>query len=231
MSNLFEILNSETLSSSLLEHRKRFYTFLQKKFGLFEEKLRSFVNSSGNLVHSEAFNLVDEDLPVFVDCEQISAEAAETNLDRGDTSQDEKGAFEERLSVINAALDAVSERRGSHVSQFDSEDIEQIDFIGAASSPISVAVTEGAASAAPESLLASSVSLSRHEIEAGLYCWRYPYLYDAMVGSDGREDLTMTAMRVIDEELGHTLSNRQDPRLLAEARMFLEEEVAKRSRV
>lgn len=233
MSNLFEILNSETLHSSLLEHRKRFYSFLQKKFGLFEERSQSFVNSTGTLVHSEPFNLVEEDLPVFVESDQIpNEEEAPLSPDRGSPHQDERGAFEERLSVINAALDAVSEHRDSIVSQFDSEDIERTDFIGLTSSPISVALTEGTASAAPESLMASSAPLSRHEIETGLFCWRYPYLYDAMVGSEGREDLTMTAMRVIDEELGPIIhSNRRDSRLTAEARMFLEEEVAKRSRV
>ena len=229
MSDLFEILNSKALDASLLEHRKRLLLFVQKKFGLFEERAQSFVNSEGNLVHSEPFNLVEEDLPVFLEDLKDSVTNRMATAGSRDMPPNERCSFEERLAIMSAALDAVSQQRGASIAQFDSEDIVRIDFIDSSSSPISVAVTEGAAPAAPETVVSSSIPLSNLEIEVGLYSWRYPHLFDAMVSE--KEDLTMTAMRILDEDCTNSLTDRNRFRLLAEAKMFLEEEVSKRSRL
>ena len=44
------------------------------------------------------------------------------------------------------------------------------------------------------------VPLTPTEIECGLYSWRYPHLYDAMVGGGLNEDMVMAATRLLDVE-------------------------------
>ena len=53
------------------------------------------------------------------------------------------------------------------------------------------------------------IPLTVAEIECGLYSWRYPHLYDAMVGGGLNEDMVMAATRLLDvgsnesETMGH----------------------------
>jgi hypothetical protein len=40
---------------------------------------------------------------------------------------------------------------------------------------------------------------SSGEREAALFSWRYPLVFEAMAAAEGREDMTMAAMRILDE--------------------------------
>lgn len=93
----------------------------------------------------------------------------------------------------------------------------------------------------------SHPQLSHVEVEAGLFSWRYPHLFDEMVASAGKEDMIMTAMRILSTDdpsfvspietlqSGHN-GGTEDARvsksisklLAQEAHMFIEYEVQKR---
>jgi len=87
-SSLFSILNSNSLPSTLLEHKKRLLTFIQKKFNLFEESDVSeiLIESPGRILQTEEeyFNLIDEDKPVIV--METAIEGVETDVDKNSHS-------------------------------------------------------------------------------------------------------------------------------------------------
>ena len=84
----------------------------------------------------------------------------------------------------------------------------------------------------------SQRELSRHEIDVGLYCWRYPSLYAAMQTG---EDLEMAATRIVDnnqvilESIEETLNKKgimptdDIAKTVNEAYMFLRDELTKRN--
>lgn len=74
LSTLFHVLSAKGLSDSVREHRKRLFTFVQKKFGLFEEAVTIGENSMMALSESpfiNRFELVADDLPVFVSPDEL----------------------------------------------------------------------------------------------------------------------------------------------------------------
>ena len=80
--------------------------------------------------------------------------------------------------------------------------------------------------------------LSRYEIDVGLYSWRYPTLYSAMLSG---EDLEMAATRIIDdnqvvlEDIENALNSKENlpsdevTKTVNEAYMFLRDEIAARN--
>ena len=80
--------------------------------------------------------------------------------------------------------------------------------------------------------------LSRHEIDVGLYCWRYPALFGAM--QEG-EDLEMAATRIIDdnqetlEEIERALVRKcaiasdDQTKMINEAYLFMRDEISPRA--
>jgi hypothetical protein len=181
-------------------------------------------------VHSEPFNLVESDLPVFVHPKDEAEPMETTHENDQDTNNHH---FTQRLSTISAALDSVAV--ASHASQSNSTDVYRADYIGSTSSPVSIAVEESHVleeEAANSAGTISNAPMTRVDVENALFSWRYPHLYDAMVSSGGAEDLTMTAVRLLDQDaLGAVVPGTLQSPCYWEARMFVEEEVSRRGQL
>lgn len=75
ISLLFSILNHGDLSADICEHKKRFFLFIKKKFGMYEN-IDNLMLSRNRAELSDTdvdilFNLVDDDMPIVVNDEDI----------------------------------------------------------------------------------------------------------------------------------------------------------------
>jgi A1 cistron-splicing factor AAR2 len=160
ISSLFEILNQPkgVINSSVREHKKRLLNFFRKKFNIFldsENEDDSFKNTS----ISDNYNLVDEDKPVVVSIEDITALGIDINLDQEPINTMEI----EETKDINIELKEIA-----------------IDFNN-------------------DNHKVDLPALTPSEIELGMFSWRYPNLYDALVACGLNEDLEMAAVRILEE--------------------------------
>lgn len=225
MTCLFENLSTSNLSPSLVEHRKRLLSFLQKKFGLFEQESGAVYSAEGVLLHADRFALVEEDLPVLVVSPDKGTDKISGDMQGSEVADDSiKEAFTARVAGIRSAIDGASLHYNQSFLQFDSGDMHRSETFGLSSSPISVAVEDKAGTTSLNAAPSTAPSMTPVEIETAMYCWRYPALYDAMQTG---EDLTMTAVRLFEEEESRTTGI--SSRAFLEARMFVEEEVSRRS--
>lgn len=211
MACFFENLEAAELPTALAEHKRRLHVFLKKKFNIFDRGAATVVSRDGTVRHAGEFDLLEEDLPLVAE-EAVGAEDVPM-----ETAEEADREFRRRVASMSSAIDAATAQYNRSVAQFDSADIAHVEYVGAYS-PVSIAVEERSEPMA--------VTMTAVEIENALYSWRYPCLFDEMVRTQGREDLSMTAARLFEEEaLGGT---RTASKAFMEARMFLEEELPRR---
>ena len=113
----------------------------------------------------------------------------------------------------------------------------EVDFEPAGRSPISLDMFSVEEVVTVETI-DEQKELSRYEIDVGLYSWRYPTLYSAMLSG---EDLEMAATRIIDdnqvvlEDIENALNSKENlpsdegTKTVNEAYMFLRDEIAARN--
>ena len=225
LTSLFSYLNTRSISEELKEHRKRFLFFVRKRFGLFEisngANGSAFVASdttAAESTHPSSFgdgsdlmyNLIDEDMPVIVD-----------ENDLGGVER----RFEEQLIVGRNAFANVYpplQVAHPHASHWESVDSVLGIVVGGAGTPVPV-MEEGGEENRHTATHASSAPLTPSQSEAALFSWRYPELYEEMCRQAGREDLVMTAVRLLDTPVADGDGSRH---LYIEAKMYLEMEVS-----
>lgn len=74
MTALFASLSGPQMDASLLEHKKRLRTFIQKKFNLYETEVFASEGAGGQQTRYEEedlYNISEEDLPTFVSAEEL----------------------------------------------------------------------------------------------------------------------------------------------------------------
>jgi len=302
---LFSALSGPGLNPTLLEHKKRLRTFLQKKFNLHEtEPFESVDASTGMQVTYEEedfYNIAEEDLPTFVSEEEVRSYLGNNDGVGGNGSAqsgrgsnmevavDFDGMEDMRLNARDTTQSVFTVRTtttGSHVafqsgSQNNSEAGEMStaegfhqrwanidnalgqapggDKLSAGSGLIGedLLVERGAQGShnytfgknAFESALVPRVveaPMTSSEQEAALFSWRYPLVYESMLLAQGREDMVMAAMRILEEgnviasgasasntvgniALGNTASCDVSSMRYKEAERFVEYELGTRS--
>jgi A1 cistron-splicing factor AAR2 len=99
-SSLFEILGTHSLDSHVREHRNRIFSFIQKKFNLYDEKAELV------LTGDEKYTLVDEDMPVVVSEKELQQHSQ--TISEGDSYHltDGMEMSEARADVTNSQVQA-----------------------------------------------------------------------------------------------------------------------------
>jgi A1 cistron-splicing factor AAR2 len=233
VSNLFETLASPETNDTLREHGSRLLLFMQKKFGLFEDaNLSLSVSESQEGFAMDRFNIVAEDMPVIVDISEAAdspgprrqQQQQQQQQQQGREAEDSAAMFQAHKAALECAIDSLtpSWREGG-------------------STPTGFADGEAGASCAQESgddghAADDLTSLAPHEVrvrnQEAMFSWRYPALFDAMelhnrAGGAGREDLAMTAVRLMDE-CGEAAGNEGAWKSAREeALRFIEDEMSK----
>lgn len=117
ISALFENLRQErgVLDTSILEHRKRLIKFFQKKFNLFHDH-GDLSSPENTRTSSDAFNLVEGDLPIVVDSSEIDA----SNCRNGEK---EKGVNNNELDAdaVHRNLEKDAHALGTQISMTPSQ--------------------------------------------------------------------------------------------------------------
>ena len=202
---------TEPLPEILAESVRRMLKFVGKKFHIFEAANAARPGAQGLAQDDEEFyNLIEEDMPVVVasiaDSEQQHLHPAET------------------LAAAAAAAAAGESGRGlllESIQQKWSQYLPPATTNAAAAAAATATTTITADSKQPESTQADQ-AVSPLAAQNDLYRWRYPLLSDEMHASAGKEDIFMTAARVLDTECGDAIKR--------EAEFFLQHEVAGRAR-
>jgi A1 cistron-splicing factor AAR2 len=315
MTALFAPLTGPHMNSTLLEHKKRLRTFIQKKFNLYETEVFTSVSQNGHQVsydEEDLYNISEEDLPTFVSAEEISQlqqhrgrsdvgaaeyQAAALSMEAvggmhiggstalggasrsvfnvqdyrhpaaaAEVGTNEASTFQSRWAEIDSALGTTTTRRsldagntGDHGGRMavDEADGAQEDRLGRlADSTLqqahahttaqttrpgdSAGWTESKsaepaveAGGAQTQAAGEAAPMTPAEREAALYGWRYPLLYESMALTAGREDMLMSAMRIL-EEGGHAQPGEVHDHSIAaqrfrEAERFVEYEIGGRS--
>jgi len=198
---------TEPLPEILAESVRRMLKFVGKKFHIFEA-----ANAQGLAQDDEEFyNLIEEDMPVVIasiaDSEQQHLHTAETLA--AATGESERGLL----------LESIQQKWSHYLPPATTN---------AASTPPAPAP---APATATTSITADSKQLESTQADQAasplaaqndLYRWRYPLLSDEMHASAGKEDIFMTAARVLDTGCGDAIKR--------EAEFFLQHEVAGRGR-
>ena len=265
--------------STLLEHKKRLFNFLKKKFNLFEgsiyERLDESMDGPGGvdmdrcgaaaaaaaevvaqqleLDEELMYNLVEQDLPVFVSEEEVNrvlfGEDKFTIPDRGSVKKREvfppgEGDAQSKLPKKEDASDefksrwarmdeALRESAAGFLPGGETDMLESVQLlcsIDGGSKPRREEDEQEeqqlSAGSATTMLPLPPVmrSLTQYEKEQALFCWRYPLVYDSMMSTNGKEDMTMAAVRILDDD---SLLADDSKALRLEAVRFLEFEAAK----
>jgi hypothetical protein len=234
LSNLFEALDSQALSSSLDAMRKRLFVFVQKKFNLYVDSSdpndRAGVGPGGGAINlhmcdATKFNLMEEDMPVVVTAEEIRGYDFTDEQTEGEVEGADKGVFSTKKGVtfadecdmknVNELENDVVRVRGKWDDidaalglTVESEDTDQMQVDDAAEQEPEQFLVYTKASSSSEGGGGNSVK-SNILLQESMFSWRYALLYDEMVRNNaaaeaimgalrGKEDLTMTAMRIIE---------------------------------
>ena len=259
---------------TLLEHKKRLFNFLKKKFNLFEgsiyERLDESMDGPGGvdidrcdpigvvetvaqqheLDEEMMYNLVEQDLPVFVSEEEVNrvlfGEDKFAILDRESRKKREMFAptgcdAQSKLAKKEDASDEFKTRwtrmdealRESAAGFLPGGEADMLASVQLCSIEDSAKVRGEEVEQEGHHLSVESASvlpipplrpLSQPEKEQALFCWRYPLVYESMVAKQGKEDMTMAAVRILDDS---SLLADDHKALRLEAIRFLEFEVAK----
>lgn len=200
LADLFQNLTTDpssgTLPSSVNESCARLLEFVRKRFGVFEASER---RGDDPLSAEYAFSADDEDLPTVVTEEElgsfrdkflgeelITSEVDEESSEMGRiqrvTVSPDDSVLKVKWSAIDAQLPRVS-RPANALTLPDSAHMDTDE--GTMASRGQDDVTE--------------VPLAPLSAQALQYSWRYPLLFEEMRRAGGREDLLMTATRLIDK--------------------------------
>lgn len=232
LSNLFETLMSPETSDSLREHGNRLLVFMQKKFGLFEDGHLSLSVSVAqeDFLGTNRFNLVEEDMPVVVDLTGYGASYGSESAtstpphQMGEADNAVMANYHAHKASIESAMDCVAPSWGVG-EEASSKFADNVHRVGTCSQ-----------AGEEETMTPDPCSgLAPHEVhvrnQEAMFSWRYPALFEAMMlhnqaGRVGREDLAMTAVRLMDEdENDKGQSGWRSAR--AEALRFIEDEMSK----
>lgn len=226
ISSLLTALNS-SLDENVLENKRRLYTFMQSQYGLFNEINLAWINFADEsncdreiisvlkkypLVSEDMYNLVEEDMPVIVG---YSEDEVRCHLEGVEVTVEMSNGV--GGVVCNAVVSTVSEE-ARHRSHWENVDASISSSRGLSTStplnssfPIenSISIQASAVEQQSQSSVEMEIEMEVVQQPSGsrsrgadhnvMYSWRYPLLYEAMMSSDGCEDLVMTAARVVDE--------------------------------
>ena len=241
VSNLFEVLSSPSsgLGENLKEHRDRLLIFMEKKFGLYETTPnRDCVNDTSNKYsyQMDRYNLVDEDLPVVVDMYDESSK----KVQRQESSQSDRESWtvdggastthQMHQSALEAAIDQVVPSWGAAVTS-SGDMLTEMERSRMQPDSTTEMVTEGTSGRETDDKMDSTYMQVRHQEDK--FSWRYPALFEAMVSHNskiegvGKEDLAMTAVRLLDEGGCSGAISTEWGSAYGEATRFIEEEMSK----
>jgi len=198
LSALFSSLSftAGDLPEPLPEFVQRLQRFVSKKFDLALPNLSRSNASSLNDHEEESYNLVEEDMPVIVGIDE-----------------EPRGGVDERVDAMSAVA-SIEQKWNSLIPPSDNN----VNHRGGGDGPDSmgrVGEEEEEGEEEPD----QGQDLSPSDIESAKYSWRYPFLYQAMLASCGREDMIMTAARILDDGEAKEL-----PHTRREAELFIEHE-------
>ena len=245
LSNLFESLDSQPLSSSLDAMRKRLFLFIQKKFNLYVDGREEMAETGGvnlNMCEGTKFNLMEEDMPVVVLPEDMHGSSARTESvsaaggkgvsfaddcahQGGSQSSNEENDVEQRarnirgkwneidialgLSPAARSTDGEDNNTGGRMQVVDESEllppVPPNQNINPNADERDSRGTGGSSEPSADDSVRSSLAL-----QSNMFSWRYPLLFDEMTRNNsviqsspagvlcGQEDLTMTAMRIIE---------------------------------
>ncbi len=239
ISALFSSLDGSGVLSSnafLLEHKKRLFAFLRKKFNLFDGVEMEDSEAHGGF--DSMMSLSAEDAPVFVSEEEIAAiqrySAAGAEAEGVSMTADSADALvspvaDSSACAVRWAAIAAQMQQSFAAMEVDSDRARLPQPIGVSVSSPSP-LSQPSTAAPPTAQL--PVSMTRWELEAAQFSWRYPLVYDSMAAAQGREDMAMAAVRIIEEteQLGGNATSEQQQalnQLRLEALRFVEDEVSK----
>lgn len=222
LGDLFQNLGTDStanaLSEAVEEACARLLAFVRKRFSLFE----SFIETSGSILGSEyEFSADDDDLPAIVSEEELGEYRKEVmgsistvlNSRRVGVISDQITQPDE--SIVKIKWNAIDAQLPNLTNQLFNQSLS-ID------NSITRHPDDTCREAAVDMDVDTSLSfLSAQELQ---YNWRYPLLYDAMRSTNGREDLLMTATRLIDESSEMGGSNMSA--VVKEAYLFVEFEAS-----
>jgi len=169
------------------------------------------------------YNLVDEDMPTIVGDDELRALGFDNNTGRTNGFADARaGAMEEDDKPggdSGADIHAYSstsqglEQRWESIHHALNSALPSFPSLSGTTTPGTLGYTPSLPMhidmssnhrSCPSSPIDADIRhlppLSPVEVEAGLFSWRYPHLYDEMVSSEGKEDMVMTALRVLSEQ-------------------------------
>lgn len=237
--------------------RKRLFAFVQKKFNLYVDdgEVNEVKGVNLNMCEGTKFNLLDEDMPVVVmpedmnlstDTQEKQAHAQSKGVSFaedtcGGEGMDQNGeAVRGKWNEIDLALGLASPTSDGGGRMEGQEDYEQYFH---RSDSLPPAPEAGASQNANPNASEGNEVKSNLELQASMFSWRYPLLFDAMSSNNsassknstvssscGQEDLTMTAMRIIEtsrdaQDSDSEASSKPDP-LRVEALRFVRDEVS-----
>lgn len=212
LSHLFEALDSRPLPASLDAMRKRLFAFVQKKFNVYVDGGEERSDIGGVSLHmceGTKFNLVEEDMPVVVMPEDLFPSAARApvkgvSFAPGCGVQQDSEAVKCKWNKIDEALGiSMQEEPASDRMQLSSKHVLPPPVINKCDDPAENESDSGVGESVKSSL----------SLQSSLFSWRYPLLFDEMSRNNtskssnslakpsnqsGQEDLTMTAMRVLE---------------------------------
>lgn len=126
-------------------------------------------------------------------------------------------AFLDKWKTIQGCMDAVHQDASINPLDMNKMALDAMDQDSSAASPATPVPLDMEVADLPE--IASS------ELEGSKFGWRYPLLYGEMVKADGKEDMIMTAMRVMDDFPPDADSSEWSP-LMVECLSFVQNESA-----
>jgi hypothetical protein len=238
ITTLFSSLEGDTgapIDEHLQEHKRRLFLFLRKKFNLFGDRDDGDAMSSGD--YSAAMGgggEDDEDGPVVVSQEEIRAlqrYSGSDVIEEGDAEME--GVEDNSSAVLSKVTTSCADRWSEIDKQLTSQPAHSLDRNVI---PMPVAVHSVVSVPVPISTPAPHVPMSPAQMEAAMFGWRYPLLFESMLRTQGREDMTMAAARILDQnssgeeqEEGDSSDGRTAVGRLAEAQRYLEDEVSRRA--
>lgn len=201
--------------------RRRLFTFVQKKFNLYvaDDGVQLDGEVDLHMCEGTKFNLLNEDMPVVVMPED--AKLSCLREEGGVAAASKRVSFESDLGAqqhdlagvrskwgeIDAALGLSGMQSGSGDSNKEDDGCSPMDEDNNASPVSSSSEPAGSSSDRNSSDTGKGCLKTNLELQAGMFSWRYPMLFDEMTRNNslsaagahcGQEDLTMTAMRVMD---------------------------------
>eukprot|EP01039_Chlorochromonas_danica_P003717 gene3717-4066_t len=178
------------LGEDLLEHRNRFLNFLAKRFGL--EISLSEVDLMGE---ASTPSLPFSALPPALQLDITEQDHQALQLQRPNFLAKKRMAVGEsgEGEAVKARWELINQSLGIALSGERPEYMEEADVDMHSSAP------QQQPEERKEEEQIDLPEISVRELEGSKYCWRYPLLYEEMRRSGGREDMIMTAMRIVDD--------------------------------